>query len=261
MKTRTTVRRVGAIAGTSLLALAVLGPAASPALAKPGSGAIWTTNETCETPAAQNANQYAPGDHVYLRGSGFEVDTAFGWTISGLPGGASGDPGAEVWTGDSVTGPDGSFCVDAYTIAADDWGTYTVDVEQGDTSKNDNYRVAGPADQPPADQPPADEPPADQPPADEPPADEPPVDAPPADEPPADEPPADEPPADEPEDAPVQDVLGATSDTTVTPPPTDLATSDTTSGGSDWRIALTVLGILAMVAALSTSDRTRRGRG
>ena len=60
MKTRRTLRRVGLLAGTSLLALAAIGPAASPALAKP-SGSIWTTNETCENLAAQNENHYAVG--------------------------------------------------------------------------------------------------------------------------------------------------------------------------------------------------------
>jgi hypothetical protein len=113
-------------------------------LAAGGSGSIWTTDEPCTAPAAQNQNLYAVGDTVYVRGENFDASSALDWAITGQPGGASGDPGDVVTSGSSSTDGDGAFCLGLYVIEADDWGVYTVDVSQDGTSKNDNYRVAGP---------------------------------------------------------------------------------------------------------------------
>ena len=94
---------------------------------------------TCQSP--QDANQYDHGATVYIHGENFDPSTSYGWSITGQPGGASGDPGATVASGSESTDAAGTFCFAAYTIANDDWGTYTVDVD--DANKNDNYRVNG----------------------------------------------------------------------------------------------------------------------
>ncbi|HEX5590527.1 MAG TPA: hypothetical protein VFX65_09585 [Candidatus Limnocylindrales bacterium] len=148
MKTRYLSDRTGArasrVAASSLLALSALGAGVGSAFAAPGGGgSIWTNGDPCTTPAAQNDNLYAPGDTVYVRGANFAASSGFDWDISGQPGGASGDPGLSVVSGASTTDADGAFCVAAYVVAADDWGVYSVDVTQGRTSKNDNYRVEG----------------------------------------------------------------------------------------------------------------------
>ena len=110
--THSAFSRTARIAAGSLLAVSALGSAATGALAaNGGSGSIWTTTASCSAPAPQNANLYAPGDAVYLRGSRFVAETAFGWTIDGLPGGASGDPGLTVATGNGTTDANGAFCV------------------------------------------------------------------------------------------------------------------------------------------------------
>lgn len=153
INTQRTLRRVGLLAGTSLLAMAAIGPAASPALAKP-SGSIWTTDEDCSAQGAQNANSYDVGETVFLRGANFAPSSAFTWSVSGKPGGASGDPNQEVGAGGSTTDAAGALCVAAYVVAADDWGEYSVKVEQGSTRKNDNFSV-DPGDEvsPPAEDP------------------------------------------------------------------------------------------------------------
>jgi hypothetical protein len=104
-------------------------------------GSIWTTDDPCSSQAAQNTNTYAAGDTVYVRGDGFAASATIGWTITGKPGGASGDPDLVVASGSSATDGTGAFCLEAYVVAADDWGVYSVDVTQGRTSKNDNYNV------------------------------------------------------------------------------------------------------------------------
>src|SRR5262245_35226031 len=93
-----TLRRVGVVAGSSLLALAAIGPESSPALAK-ASGSIQTTGDSCANPAPQNQNSYAVGDEIYVRGQNFVASTAISWTITGKPGGASGDPDLQVTSG------------------------------------------------------------------------------------------------------------------------------------------------------------------
>jgi len=256
MKTRRTLRRVGLLAGTTLLALAAIAPAASPTLAKPA-GSIWTTNETCESLAAQNENHYAVGDVVYLRGSNFAASSPFSWTVTGKPGGASGDPNQDVAVGDSISGADGAFCVAAYTVAVGDWGEYSVMVEQGSTRKNDNFSVeAGSGEEPseePSDSPPSDVPtddPSDNPPSDVPtddpsddPSDNPPSDVP-TDDPsddlsdsPSSNDPSGDPtgdPSDDPSDRPVDESTNQDSDPGSTPP--EASTQDvlgTTDGPVD----------------------------
>ena len=103
--------------------------------AQDNSGAIWTTRNTCGNPD-QNVNLYNVGETVYINGAGFDPGT-YSWDIVGQPGGASGDPGQAVAAGTVTIGDDGAFCFAAYTIAADDWGTYNVSVG----NKGDNYRV------------------------------------------------------------------------------------------------------------------------
>jgi len=106
----------------------------------PGSGAIWTTDGTCGD-SSQDINHFPRGHHVYINASGFDAGT-YDWTISGNPGHSSADPGQVVASGSYEVGSAGTFCFDAYTVAADDGGVYTVDFSK----KKDNYRVEeGPA--------------------------------------------------------------------------------------------------------------------
>ena len=233
MKKNRTLRRVGLVAGTSLLVLAAIGPAASPALAKP-SGAIQTTGDSCANPAPQNDNSYLAGETVYGRGTNFAASTAFTWTITGKPGGASGDPNQDVTTGSDTTDAAGAFCVATYVIAADDWGVYSVRVEQGATSKNDNYKVEQAATEAPGDDdttPPTDD----------------------------TTPPTDDttPPTDD--GSYNQDVLGVVSGgQAVTPPPTDtvVAPSDQRSG-IDWRMIVAFLGVVVLAATIGLPERRR----
>ena len=135
--------QISNILGTALLivsfALSVIPPQVIQA--QSGAGAIWTTNETCLNPAAQDDNAYMIGETVHIRGEGFVPNTPLDWWITGQPGGSSSDPGLVVASGASTTDADGYFCVAAYTIPLGDRGTYTVDVQQGTNIKNDNYRV------------------------------------------------------------------------------------------------------------------------
>ena len=258
MKKQHTLRRVGLVAGTSLLALAAIGPAASPALAKP-SGSIWTTGEDCANPAPQNDNSYLAGETVYVRGANFAASTAISWTITGKPGGASGDPNQDVTSGNGTTDAAGAFCVAAYVIAADDWGVYSVKVEQDKTKKNDNYTVEKADTEDEADDttPPADDttPPSDD-------------TTPPSDDttPPADDttPPSDDttPPADSTDDGSTdafQDVLGIVTDgPTVAPPPTDTLVAPSDQGrGIDWRVIVAFLGVLILAATIGLPERRR----
>jgi hypothetical protein len=94
----------------------------------------------CSAPAPQNVNSYSEGQHVYLRGDHFAAGSLT-WTITGQPGGASGDAGVVVASGVGEADGLGYFCIDAYTVASDDWGVYQAVVTQGSTSKADNFTV------------------------------------------------------------------------------------------------------------------------
>lgn len=100
-----------------------------------GNGAIWTTDGSCGV-ESQDVNHFAHGHHVYINGSNFDPGV-YDWTIMGNKGQSSADPGIFVASGTFTVGASGAFCFDAYTIANDDGGEYTVDFGQ----KNDNYRV------------------------------------------------------------------------------------------------------------------------
>ena len=139
-RTRVSLSRTARIAAGSLLALSALGSSAAGTLAAHGAGSIWTTAVGCSAPAPQNANSYSESQHVYLRGDHFAAGSLT-WTITGQPGGASGDAGLVVAWGDGVADGLGYFCIDAYTVASDDWGVYHAVVTQGSTSKNDNFTV------------------------------------------------------------------------------------------------------------------------
>ena len=135
-----TISKAARISASAILALSGLATTAAGALAgQPGS--IWTTTIACDAPAPQNANHYSVGDEIYIRGANFAGSTALTYTIAGQPGHASGDPGATVASGTGSTDSHGSFCIDAYTIAGDDWGEYKATVNQGKTKKSDNYNV------------------------------------------------------------------------------------------------------------------------
>ena len=154
IKTRNSSDRTSAratrVAASSLLALSALSVGVGSTIAAGGSGSIWTTDAGCDAPAAQNQNLYAVGQTVYVRAENFDASTPLSWSIEGLPGGASGDPGLIVASGSATTDGAGALCLDLYEIVPDDWGVYSVDVTQGRTSKNDNYRVDGAGD--PSDQ-------------------------------------------------------------------------------------------------------------
>jgi hypothetical protein len=150
MKTRNSSDRTGAratrVAASSLLALSALSVGVGSTLAAGGSGSIWTTDVDCDVSVAQNQNLYAVGQTIYVRGENFDASTPFSWSIEGMPGGASGDPGVVVASGSADTDDAGAFCLNLYEVAPDDWGVYSVDVTQGRTGKNDNYRVDGAGD-------------------------------------------------------------------------------------------------------------------
>ena len=263
MNTRhATISRTARVAAGSLLALsAIAASTASTFAAKGGSGAIWTTNETCQTPAAQDDNHYAVGETVYLRGKNFDANVAVSWTITGQPGGASSDPAIVVASGSGSTDGDGYFCIAAYTVLDGDAGEYKAEVSRGDSTKKDNYRVDAPVTSGGDDDttPPADDttPPADDttPPAGD--------TTPPGDDttPPADDttPPAGDttPPADDIK-PPSQEVEGATD--VVTPPvKIELPPTDTIDGsnGSAPTILILGLGALAGLAVLLAPTRRR----
>jgi hypothetical protein len=70
-------RRLAFLASGALALSALIAPVASAA-----AGAIWTTQETCADPAAQDANHYDVGDIVHIRGENFAANSAFSWTIT-----------------------------------------------------------------------------------------------------------------------------------------------------------------------------------
>jgi hypothetical protein len=150
MNNRNSSDRTGAratrVAASSLLALSALSVGVGSTLAAGGSGAIWTTDADCDVAVAQNQNLYAVGQTIFVRGENFDASTPLSWSIEGMPGGASGDPGLVVASGSATTDGAGAFCLDLYEVAPDDWGVYSVDVTQGRTSKNDNYLVDGAGD-------------------------------------------------------------------------------------------------------------------
>ena len=139
-RTRVSLSRTARIAAGSLLALSALGSSAAGTLAAHGAGSIWTTAVGCSAPAPQNVNSYSESQHVYLRGDHFAAGSLT-WTITGQPGGASGDAGLVVASGAGEADGLGYFCIDAYTVASDDWGVYHAVVTQGSTSKADNFTV------------------------------------------------------------------------------------------------------------------------
>jgi len=100
------------------------------------SGAIWTTNGDCGS-ETQDVNQYFVGEKVYINGKNFDISTPYDWDISGQPGQASCDPGIIVANGAYTTDSNGAFCFEAYIVANDDCGVYSVDF----ANKNDNYHV------------------------------------------------------------------------------------------------------------------------
>jgi hypothetical protein len=120
-----------------LIAGVILSTMITPAQAQ-SEGSIWTTAETCSSPAPQDQNQYNVGDTVHVRGKKFTPNTNYAWTITGNPGGASSRPDEIVAQGTTTADADGYFCINAYTIPVTDWGEFTVDVPP---AKNDNYRV------------------------------------------------------------------------------------------------------------------------
>jgi hypothetical protein len=104
------------------------------------SGAIWT-RYSCDNP--QDANHYAIGQDVFVKGEGFDSQETFDVWDTGQPGGASCDPNIEVSRKSVTTDNNGSFCVNLYTVKPDDCGEYTVDTSHVGGSKNDNYRIEG----------------------------------------------------------------------------------------------------------------------
>ena len=97
-------------------------------------GAIWTTTGTCGDP--QNINHYVTGAQVFINGAGFP-EGDYDWEIKGQPGQASNHPNIVVASGIVSVDETGAFCFSAYTIGAEDGGTYTAQVG----NKSDNYRV------------------------------------------------------------------------------------------------------------------------
>jgi len=106
--------------------------------AKPGSGAIWTTNGDCGG-EKQDVNHYGYEEWVYINGANFDPGDYY-WYIIGKPGGASLDPGIKVAEGTYTVGADGAFCFPAYQINPFDGGEYSA---KFGAAKNDNFRVKG----------------------------------------------------------------------------------------------------------------------
>jgi len=227
------IRMLGWIAVASMLAVALIGPSAGGVAA--ATGAIWTTQITCNTPAQQDANEYATGDTVHVRGSGFDANTTYDWTITGQPGGASTDPGDVVASGTVTTDATGYFCIAAYTIPAGDDGTYTVDA----ADKNDNYHVTATAPSNPPSNPPSV-------PASEPASNPPSV-------------PASNPPSVPASNPPSGGVEG-TSTPGITPPSTSTDIGSTGSGSNGWLIPILGIALLLSSLLLLTPSRTVRRR-
>ena len=99
------------------------------------SGSIWTTTESCGL-EKQDVNKFGLGEHVYINGRNFSAGDYL-WEIEGQPGDASSDPKQVVASGTKTVDSSGAFCFDAYTVANDDRGTYSIKFD----TKGDNYRV------------------------------------------------------------------------------------------------------------------------
>jgi len=115
-----------------LLSLSAL--MASKVIAAAGdTGAIWTTDAGC---VSQNVNHYTTGQLVYISGHQFEDGATLTWSISGDNGvNVTGSVTAQVKTGEEQKG--GQFCISAYTITANDFGVFRVDV----SNKKDNFKA------------------------------------------------------------------------------------------------------------------------
>jgi len=229
LKGALSIRMLGWIAVASMLAVALIGPSAGGVVA--ATGAIWTTQITCNTPAQQDANEYATGDTVHVRGENFDANTTYDWTITGQPGGASTDPGDVVASGTVTTDATGYFCVAAYTIPVGDDGTYTVDA----ADKNDNYHVTGTAPSSPPSAPPSSPPSV---PASEEPSNPPSV-------------PASNPPS---------GGVEGTSTPGITPPSTSTDIGSTGSTSNGWLIPILGIALLLSSLLLLTPSRALRRR-
>lgn len=104
------------------------------AMVSADSGRVWTTRSDCITP--QNENHYYPGEHVWIKGSGFDAGD-YDWTITGQPGQASCDPEAVVESGSITVDQSGSCCFDAHTVQSGECGEYKAQLD----NKHDNYNV------------------------------------------------------------------------------------------------------------------------
>ena len=129
--------QISNILGTALLIVSFALGVIPPRLIAADSGAIWTTNATCEAPSPQDDNHYAIGEDVWLRFDDFASGQELPWTISGLPGGASADPGIVVAQGTITADENGYACLNAYTVQPDDGGEY----KAASLNKQDNYQV------------------------------------------------------------------------------------------------------------------------
>ena len=69
---------------------------------------------------------YAPGQIVYLHGTGFQPYEPIYWDIHGMPGSCDADK--RVAHSRMTAGWNGSFCIYCYTVPVDDCGTYKVTV-------------------------------------------------------------------------------------------------------------------------------------
>lgn len=127
---------IGYASGILCLAIAmVLGATpASVTFAQSGSGAIWTTTDSCGDP--QNVNHYVVGAVVYINGANFDPNEAFAWDITRVSGSP---PKPTVASGNNSADGTGAFCFAAYTLQSSDVGeTYQATVGE---VKSDNFRV------------------------------------------------------------------------------------------------------------------------
>jgi hypothetical protein len=114
---------------------------ASVSFAQSGSGAIWTTTDSCGDP--QNVNHYVVGAVVYINGANFDPAEAFVWDITRVSGSP---PKPTVASGNEAADGNGAFCFAAYTLLISDVGnTYQATV--GDV-KSDNFRVEAAQEEP-----------------------------------------------------------------------------------------------------------------
>jgi len=129
--------RLSYVTGTVLLIVSMLMSIMPAFPAYAAQGSTKTSAGSCANPV--NKNHYTAGDVIVLDFQGFEPLSTHNWTITGNPGGSSGDPNIVVASGTFTADENGDRCVEnAYTILPDDWGEYHVSVEGG---KGDNYRV------------------------------------------------------------------------------------------------------------------------